>query len=109
LVLHRGDLRPRAHARSAGGGAHPGMAEIVGNLSLRPAGHWVMIGSMQHSRTAPRHVAIVAYPDVQSLDVTGPLEVFAGAAQLIRAGLSHGRGYQIAIVSSDGAPLRTSS
>jgi transcriptional regulator GlxA family with amidase domain len=27
----------------------------------------------------PRHVVIVGYPDVQALDVTGPLEVFSGA------------------------------
>jgi hypothetical protein len=30
-----------------------------------------------------REVAIVAYPGVQSLDVTGPDEVFAGANMLI--------------------------
>ena len=30
-----------------------------------------------------REIAIVAYPGVQSLDVTGPLEVFAGAQRLI--------------------------
>ena len=35
--------------------------------------------------SAARHVVIVAYAGVQSLDVTGPLEVFAGAQQLIRA------------------------
>jgi transcriptional regulator GlxA family with amidase domain len=85
------------------------MAEIVGNLSLRTPGRWVMIASMEHSRTTPRQVAIVAYPGVQSLDVTGPLEVFAGAQQLILAGLSDGRGYEIQIISRDGAPLRTSS
>src|SRR5207245_1178101 len=34
-------------------------------------------------RTAPRKVAIVVFPGVQSLDVTGPLEVFSGAAQVI--------------------------
>ncbi len=34
---------------------------------------------MSRERT-PRRIAILAYPGVQSLDVTGPLEVFAGAA-----------------------------
>jgi hypothetical protein len=28
-------------------------------------------------------VAILAYPGVQSLDVTGPLEVFCGGGQLL--------------------------
>ena len=27
-------------------------------------------------RQRPRHVVMLAYPDVQMLDVTGPLEVF---------------------------------
>jgi transcriptional regulator GlxA family with amidase domain len=34
----------------------------------------------------PRTVAILAYPGVQSLDVTGPLEVFAAAQTLLEAG-----------------------
>ncbi len=57
----------------------------------------------------PRQIAIVAYPGVQSLDVTGPLEVFAGARELIAAEARHERGYEISILSRDGAPLRTSS
>jgi transcriptional regulator GlxA family with amidase domain len=46
---------------------------------------------------------------VQSLDVTGPLEVFAGANVLLRATGSHDRGYETKIVAGDGSPLRTSS
>jgi transcriptional regulator GlxA family with amidase domain len=84
------------------------MAEIVGNLSLRTRSGWVMIASMRAS-SAPRQVVIVAFPGVQSLDVTGPLEVFVGAEQLIAAGLSDGRGYEVTVVSRDGAPLSTSS
>ena len=34
---------------------------------------------------SPRQIAILVYPGVQSLDFTGPLEVFAGAQQLIEA------------------------
>ena len=64
---------------------------------------------MDRSPAAPRNVLILIYPGVQSLDVTGPLEVFAGAQQLIGAGAHGGRGYEIRIVSRDGAPLRTSS
>ncbi len=74
---------------------------------------------------APRNVVIVAYPGVQSLDVTGPLEVFDGARQLLEAGRRHapaeatpaaargGRqsdpGYRTVVVAPDGAPLSTSS
>jgi transcriptional regulator GlxA family with amidase domain len=41
--------------------------------------------------------------------VTGPLEVFAGAHSLIEADGRPERGYEIRVVSRDGAPLRTSS
>jgi len=57
----------------------------------------------------PRQVVIVAYPGIQSLDVTGPLEVFAGSSQLIAVTGRRQRGYEVAILSGDGAPLRTSS
>ncbi len=59
--------------------------------------------------SAARQVVILAYPGVQSLDVTGPLEVFAGARQLIAASGRRERSYEIRILSRDGAPLRTSS
>jgi transcriptional regulator GlxA family with amidase domain len=62
-----------------------------------------------HRPESPRQVVIVAYPGVQSLDVTGPLEVFAGAQQLIEATGRDDRGYEVQILSRDGAPLRTSS
>lgn len=69
----------------------------------------------------PRDIAILIYPGVQSLDVTGPLEVFAGARQLLEwearaqpdtsrpAGASRDFGYRTHIVSPDGAPVTTSS
>lgn len=69
----------------------------------------------------PRNIVIVVYPDVQSLDLTGPLEVFSGAQQLIdvvRGGRPAGGGsaaceldggYRTVIVSPDGAPLKVSS
>jgi transcriptional regulator GlxA family with amidase domain len=69
------------------------------------------MSSGMHDRltTTPRQVAILAYPDVQSLDVTGPLEVFAGAQTLIEASGRAERGYDVLVLSRDGAPLRTSS
>jgi transcriptional regulator GlxA family with amidase domain len=76
----------------------------------------------------PREIVIVVYPGVQSLDLTGPLEVFAGAQQLLDAARRSGagaeraagdgcdtpataerRGYRVSVLSRDGAPLRTSS
>ncbi|MCC5475442.1 GlxA family transcriptional regulator [Streptomyces barringtoniae] len=52
---------------------------------------------------AQRTVLFVLFDGVQSLDVTGPLEVFAGAEQ-------HTPGtYRIRTASLDGGPVRTSS
>src|SRR5690606_10659472 len=72
------------------------MAGKVGDSSLRP-------------RRAPRRidrmrtVLVVLFDDVQSLDVTGPVEVFAGAERQ-RPG-----SYRLLTASPDGAPVRTSS
>ncbi|MGA9874975.1 MAG: helix-turn-helix domain-containing protein [Solirubrobacteraceae bacterium] len=72
------------------------------------------------SHTRPRKIAILAFPGLQSLDLTGPLEVFAAAHALTDASSHAGpslsdpawradRGYELLILSRDGAPLRTSS
>jgi transcriptional regulator GlxA family with amidase domain len=50
-----------------------------------------------------RLVVITAFPGVQSLDLTGPLEVFHGAGR-IRPG-----GYRILVASPDGAAFATES
>ncbi|MFD8827237.1 GlxA family transcriptional regulator [Streptomyces sp. NPDC059605] len=50
-----------------------------------------------------RSVLVVLYDGVQSLDVTGPMEVFAGASRF------PGAGYELRTASLDGAPVRTSS
>ena len=59
---------------------------------------------------APRTVLIVVFDGVQSLDVTGPLEVFAGANAYLAD--RHGGGasaYEITIAGPGGTPVRTSS
>ena len=61
-----------------------------------------------------REVAILLFDGVQSLDVTGPLEVFSGAARVLDSRESGAAGngpagYKVTTLSSDGAPLRTSS
>ena|SRR5664280_1478969 len=60
-------------------------------------------------RPSPRQVVIVLFPEVQSLDVTGPLEVFAGAGRLADRVDSTARGYEIRTLSADGKALQTSS
>jgi transcriptional regulator GlxA family with amidase domain len=80
----------------------------------------------------PRHVVLVLFPGVQSLDVSGPFEVFAGAQRLLdadrrgdaparddatssHAALHGSRAqrrrarYEIRTLSADGAPVRSSS
>jgi transcriptional regulator GlxA family with amidase domain len=65
---------------------------------------------MTSPRTAPpRTIAILAYEGVQSLDVTGPLEVFSGARDLIAFAGRPERSYETVIVSRDGAALSSSS
>jgi transcriptional regulator GlxA family with amidase domain len=61
------------------------------------------------SSRPPRQVAILAFPGVQSLDITGPLEVFAGAQRLLEQRGRRERGYEVRVVSLDGAPLQTTS
>ena len=55
-----------------------------------------------------RTVAIVAFPGVQSLDVAGPFEVFAGAR---RAAGAHGveAGYDVSVVATEPGPVTTES
>ncbi len=74
------------------------MAGKVGSPSLRPSHRPRRIGLMaQHT------VLVVLFDGVQSLDVTGPVEVFAGAEK-------HTPGtYRIRTATLDGAPVHTSS
>ena len=57
----------------------------------------------------PRSVLIVVFDGVQSLDVTGPLEVFAGANGYVAGGGLGGPAYEITIAGPGGTPVRTSS
>src|SRR3989441_11474055 len=54
-------------------------------------------------------VALFAYPEVQALDLSGPLEMFARATRLLRdEGRAH-PGYSITVVGTDAGPLVASS
>lgn len=58
---------------------------------------------------SPRRVAILVYPGVQSLDVAGPLEVFAAAREAIARGGRRDPGYELSVVAVEREPLATSS
>jgi transcriptional regulator GlxA family with amidase domain len=58
---------------------------------------------------AARQVIVVAFPGVQSLDVSGPVEVFAGAQRLLERSERADRGYRVRLASRDGAALAASS
>ena len=60
-------------------------------------------------RADTRRVAILIYEGVQSLDLTGPLEVLAGAGRLITETGRSEPAYEIRVISPDGKPVRTSS
>lgn len=58
----------------------------------------------------PRPVVMVAYPDAQILDVTGPLEVFSRTARWLQdEGYRREPAYTVEIVGRKRGPLRTSS
>ncbi len=77
--------------------------------------------------SSTRQIVVLLFPGVQSLDVSGPVEVFASAQRLLdaHAGAVHGAaggggpgadtrpsrppGYEISTLSADGAPVRTGS
>ncbi|MEB3032387.1 GlxA family transcriptional regulator [[Mycobacterium] nativiensis] len=56
-----------------------------------------------------RKVVILGYPGIQSLDVFGPSEVFAGASLALLGAGRGGDGYEITVASIDGWPIATSS
>src|SRR5438552_18523094 len=54
-------------------------------------------------------VALFAYPGVQALDLSGPLEMFARATRLLRdEGRTH-PGYSLAVVGTRAGPITSSS
>jgi transcriptional regulator GlxA family with amidase domain len=61
-------------------------------------------------RSSTRRIVIVAFPGVQSLDVTGPFEVFAGANQAVAATADAAAPpYSLDLVSVDGEPVLSES
>jgi transcriptional regulator GlxA family with amidase domain len=97
----------------AGGHGRPRPVPILGRKRWIFVLADVIVLREDHAMAAdqtPREIVIVLFDGVQSLDVTGPLEVFTGARRLLGAEEARGRGdYEIRTFSADGAPLRTSS
>jgi transcriptional regulator GlxA family with amidase domain len=61
---------------------------------------------------APRHplrIALFAYPEVQALDLSGPLEIFARATRLLREEGRPHPGYSLAVVGTRAGPIASSS
>jgi transcriptional regulator GlxA family with amidase domain len=54
-----------------------------------------------------RVIALVGFTGVQSLDLTGPMDVFAGAQELVERTARKDPGYRVVVASRDGAPFRT--
>ncbi len=76
------------------------LAEIVTTLSLRPTRGCCRLVYVT------RRVALVAYPDLQALDLIGPLEVFSMANRFSAAGSDE---YLTEVVSPDGGAVRATS
>ncbi len=74
-------------------------------MSLRTDGRCAKINPW----SVPARVAIVLYEGVQSLDVTGPLEVFSAANEVLDATARPEARYEVGTVATTARPLQTSS
>jgi transcriptional regulator GlxA family with amidase domain len=55
-----------------------------------------------------RHVAILTFPGMQSLDAVGPFETFVGATRVAES-LGRSQAYLVTLASKDGKPVRAES
>jgi transcriptional regulator GlxA family with amidase domain len=55
-----------------------------------------------------RHVVILTFPGMQSLDAVGPYETFAGATRVAES-LKRSPGYRVTLASKNGKPVRAES
>jgi transcriptional regulator GlxA family with amidase domain len=64
--------------------------------------------SAQQADTSSRRIEVLAFPDVQMLDVVGPIQVFTAANE--RAALPRGRlPYETRVIAPEGATIRATS
>ena len=64
---------------------------------------------MSETTTRERHVVFVIYPGFQSLDLTGPFEVFAGVNELLQTENRRSGRYRLTVASSAAGPITTES
>lgn len=72
------------------------------NITLNPANAAVGRGGREG-----RRIVVLAFADAQLLDIAGPAQVFASAAELDRMGAAPA--YRVTVASREGGPVRTSS
>src|SRR5258708_7925731 len=80
-------------------------------MSLRTSARPRRIAPMKRPPTPgrPLRIALFAYPGVQALDLSGPLEMFARTTRLLRdEGRTH-PGYSLAVVGTGAGPIVASS
>src|SRR5262245_51342998 len=107
----------RARKASGGNRGFPVIADggsraddLTMKRRTRPAIRHARSRSRGLAARAPLRGAMVALPDVQVLDVTGPLEVFGGTARgLVEAGRQARPFYQVELLAAQPGPLVTSS
>jgi len=56
-----------------------------------------------------RHIVMLIYPQAELLDITGPLDIFAGAARLLPQTENGEPAYKVEIVAESRGPIETSS
>jgi len=84
------------------------MSQMVGSMSLRPFAPGGKTPGMV-APPSPLRVVFLAYPGVQALDVSGPLEIFARATRLLRdEGRAH-PGYSVCVAALEPGPITASS
>lgn len=65
--------------------------------------------SAPHPVRDDHHVVFLAYPDIQGLDLVGPLEVFEGANKVLADAAPHRARYHTTVASADGGAITTES
>src|SRR5687768_3350060 len=88
--------------------ALPGWQKYLKERHCCQTGVWPNVSGMVKDPT--RRIAILAYPDVQLLDVAGPLQVFASASELVaREGRGGPPAYGVEVLAARPGLVRTSS
>lgn len=69
-----------------------------------------VLADITASAQAPSmRIALLAYPDVQALDLSGPLETFARATRLLADEGRAGPRYELTVVGTEAGPITSSS